>query len=82
MPRAPRPCQCLDAEFYCVHWLVKQANPDAALGDIQIEALDTVRDLVSAGLYESGRSISTTTANKAPGTTAPGLTSPTGGANR
>ncbi|WP_078313826.1 hypothetical protein [Mycobacterium sp. D16Q16] len=42
-------------EFYRVHWLVKQANPDAALGDIQIEALDTVRDLVSAGLYEIGK---------------------------
>lgn len=41
--------------FYRVHWLVKQANPDAALGDIQIEALGTVRDLVSAGLYEIGK---------------------------
>ncbi len=28
-------------EFYRVHWLVKQANPDAALGDIQIEARRT-----------------------------------------
>lgn len=42
-------------QFYRVHWLVKQANPDAALGDIQIEALDTVCDLVSAGLYEIGK---------------------------
>lgn len=41
-------------EFYRVHWLVKQANPEAALSDIQDEALDTVRDLVGAGLYEIG----------------------------
>lgn len=42
-------------EFYRVHWLVQQANPDAVLGDIQIGALDTVCDLVSAGLYEIGK---------------------------
>ncbi len=39
--------------FYRVHRLVYLANPDASVGELQVESLNTVADLVSAGLYPS-----------------------------
>ncbi|AMU25522.1 Uncharacterised protein [Mycobacteroides abscessus] len=40
--------------FYRVHRLVYLANPDASVGELQAESLNTVADLVSAGLYQVG----------------------------
>ncbi len=41
-------------EFYSVHWLVKQANPEAPIQEIQGEVLNVISDLVSSGLYQIG----------------------------
>ncbi|AMU66347.1 hypothetical protein [Mycobacteroides abscessus] len=40
--------------FYRVHRLVYLANPDASPAELQTESLNTVADLVAAGLYQVG----------------------------